>query len=219
MGKVILVVEDNQEAREELSEFFSQKGFTVLPAESGEEALGMAHLAAWVLMDFLLPGIDGVDTSIRLRKRYPVLPITMLTAFPEKKELAKSNQLKDVIWIDKKDIANELNALFSMVSAVSPLQEGNIISPSEFPGKTVLRRGIILSLSTILLSIILMILGNPLGISGISLSLFILSITIYQHWSMTGVELLSPRQLVIALIGSFGTLVSTFIAALLKVNG
>jgi CheY-like chemotaxis protein len=68
-SRLILVVDDNEDAAEMLALVLRKRGFTVVLAFDGEEALAMAaaHHPEVVLLDIGLPGIDGYEVARRLR--------------------------------------------------------------------------------------------------------------------------------------------------------
>lgn len=65
----ILVVDDDRDACETLSDLLSDFGYAVDVAGRGEEALELAGRKAYrlALLDFRMPGLDGVETFRRLR--------------------------------------------------------------------------------------------------------------------------------------------------------
>ncbi len=65
----ILLVEDNEMNRDMLSRRLVRKGFEVICAEDGEQAIAVARAEKpdLVLMDMSLPGIDGWEATRRLR--------------------------------------------------------------------------------------------------------------------------------------------------------
>lgn len=77
----VLLIEDDPLVRRSLELALGRYGWSVVPAEDGEE--GLAHFAASapevVILDLMLPGIDGFEVCRRLRERSQV-PIIMLTA-------------------------------------------------------------------------------------------------------------------------------------------
>ncbi|UOY93224.1 response regulator transcription factor [Ectobacillus sp. JY-23] len=81
MNKTVLLVEDEQRLREIVSDYFSNEGFTVVEAEDGKQALSQfeAHNIDLVILDIMLPEIDGWSVCRRIRKE-SVVPIIMLTA-------------------------------------------------------------------------------------------------------------------------------------------
>ncbi|MGC8476560.1 MAG: response regulator [Acetobacteraceae bacterium] len=84
-GGRVLVVEDDATNRALIGAALARHGFTAFPATSGEDALRMAEhdgLDA-VLLDLMLPGIDGIETARRIRAlpgRASVIPLIALTA-------------------------------------------------------------------------------------------------------------------------------------------
>ena len=67
----ILLVEDNEMNRDMLSRRLLKKGFEVVMAVDGEQALEMARAEApdLILMDISLPGLDGWEATRRLKAR------------------------------------------------------------------------------------------------------------------------------------------------------
>lgn len=82
MDKSILVVEDESSIRKFIKINLERNGFNVLEAESGEEGVDIARKEKIdiVVLDIMLPGIDGFQVCEILRKEFPSLGIIMLTA-------------------------------------------------------------------------------------------------------------------------------------------
>ena len=82
--KKILLVEDNEMNRDMLSRRLARKGFEVVIAVDGEEAVRMAEseTPALILMDMSLPVIDGWEATRRLKAQAvtKATPIIALTA-------------------------------------------------------------------------------------------------------------------------------------------
>jgi CheY-like chemotaxis protein len=83
-GELILVVEDNEKNRKLVRDVLTVKGYRLLEAVTGEDALRVAgeRRPDLVLMDIQLPGIDGVEALGRLRaeERTASVPVLALTA-------------------------------------------------------------------------------------------------------------------------------------------
>jgi DNA-binding response OmpR family regulator len=77
----VLVVEDEATIREVIAQYLALDGFAVSRAGDGAEALRLAETQPpdLVILDLMLPGIDGLEVCRRLRARSAV-PIVMLTA-------------------------------------------------------------------------------------------------------------------------------------------
>jgi len=82
----ILVVDDERAVRESLRRALELEGYDVDLAEDGESALerlsGIAEADA-VILDVLMPGIDGLEVCRRLRAGQNEVPVLMLTARAE----------------------------------------------------------------------------------------------------------------------------------------
>ena len=68
-GKKILIIEDNLLNLELATDLLDANGFAVFSAQTAEEGLRMAHelLPDLVLMDFSLPGMDGLTATKNLK--------------------------------------------------------------------------------------------------------------------------------------------------------
>ena len=80
----ILLVEDNEMNRDSLSRLLARRGYEVIFAEDGEEAVAMTRSAMpdLVLMDISLPKLDGYEATRILRSFDATrsIPIIALTA-------------------------------------------------------------------------------------------------------------------------------------------
>ena len=83
----ILVTEDNKELSTLMSDFLRAEGYTVTVADSGEKALNIfeKYGARLVLLDIMLPGMDGFSVCDRIRKTSDT-PIFILSAKGDKSD-------------------------------------------------------------------------------------------------------------------------------------
>ncbi len=81
-GIKILICEDEGSIRKFININLCINGFTVIEADSGEAALEMIdkHNPMIVILDIMLPGIDGFEVCQRIRESRPEIIIIMLTA-------------------------------------------------------------------------------------------------------------------------------------------
>lgn len=93
-GYTLLVVDDNEENREVLSRRLLKKGFQVLVAEGGRQALAVieAQPVDLVLLDIMMPGMTGIEVLEELRKTRSAaeLPIIMATAKTESEDVVQA---------------------------------------------------------------------------------------------------------------------------------
>lgn len=82
MPRSLLFVEDNEDILLNLFDWFESKNYLCDCARSGEAGLDLALNSNFdcVVLDIMLPGIDGVDVCRRLREAGCATPIIMLTA-------------------------------------------------------------------------------------------------------------------------------------------
>ncbi len=77
----ILVVDDDSAIRQALRVTLTSFGFEVAEASTGEQAIEQTAKSVYdaVLLDVNMPGMGGVPACREIRRRYPALPILMLT--------------------------------------------------------------------------------------------------------------------------------------------
>lgn len=96
--KTILAVDDEPHILELLQYNLESAGYEVVKAETGEEAMSyvenQSYEFAVILLDWMLPGIDGIEVlkRIRMNERYMNVPIIMLTA--------KSDEISKVVGLE-----------------------------------------------------------------------------------------------------------------------
>ena len=76
----VLLVDDDPTVRGVVSDYLRAAGHTVIEAGDGVTALGMAQGCDLVVLDLMLPGIDGHEVFRRLRSGGVQAPVIMLTA-------------------------------------------------------------------------------------------------------------------------------------------
>ncbi|MDA3005583.1 MAG: response regulator transcription factor [Actinomycetota bacterium] len=81
-GGHILAVEDERSIRKLLRLYLDEAGYTVTEAADGAEALAKMRTGGidLVLLDLMIPEIDGLEVCRRIRADHPSIPIIMLTA-------------------------------------------------------------------------------------------------------------------------------------------
>jgi diguanylate cyclase (GGDEF)-like protein len=145
-SRTLLVVDDEQSLRGALEFMFTREGYKVLTAANGEEALEMArvHLPDVIILDVMMPGMDGYEVTRRLRAHYRTrhIPILLVTAKGEEddklegfqggandyivKPWSKRELLQRVVnhldWATKQRAVNPLTGLPGGVSILAERQ-------------------------------------------------------------------------------------------------
>lgn len=113
-GQKILVVEDEPEIRDMLAFSLQRGGYAVTLAEDGESALRLLDQQRpdLILIDWMLPGLSGIELANRLRRDEPTqeLPLIMLTARGEESDKLKSFSVGIDDYITKPFSSKELLA-------------------------------------------------------------------------------------------------------------
>ena len=104
-SEVILIVDDTPDNLLVLFSFLEEKGYKVLLAEDGESALQIAQCSApdLILLDVLMPEIDGFETCRRLKDKPSTkeIPVIFLTALSETVNKVQGFKLGGVDYITK----------------------------------------------------------------------------------------------------------------------
>jgi len=83
--KKVLVIEDNRDNMRLITYALERSGYKVVPAETGEEGVELAirERPCFLIMDINLPGIDGLETTRRIRASEAdgEIPIIAITSF------------------------------------------------------------------------------------------------------------------------------------------
>jgi len=137
-GKRILVVEDEAAIRELIQFNLEQEGYTVLPAETGEEALEIAGKLSLdlIVLDLMLPGIDGLQVCKVLSSQD--IPILMVTAKSSDSDIVLGLELGAEDYITK---PFSLRVLVARVRAILRRRE-NLAGKTENIQTIIMHKGI-----------------------------------------------------------------------------
>ena len=113
MAKTILVVDDSDTVRQQVSMALKQAGFAIAEAADGEEGLAMIEAnrdIAMVVCDVNMPRMNGLEMveSVKTKAEHKSLPILMLTTEGQPSMIKRAKQAGAVGWIVKPFNANQL---------------------------------------------------------------------------------------------------------------
>lgn len=82
MKRKVLIVDDESSIRSFIRIGFERSGFRIIEAETGEDGIRLAkeYIPDVVVLDIMLPGMDGFEVCVELRSQFPRMGIIMLTA-------------------------------------------------------------------------------------------------------------------------------------------
>ncbi len=127
----ILIVEDNKEISSLLKDFLAKENYIVSVAETGEQALELyeKYGAKLVLLDIMLPGIDGFNVCSKIRENSNT-PIIILSA-----KIGKEDKLNGIILgaddyiekpVDIDILLAKIKGIFKRRYDIDKIVEGNI---------------------------------------------------------------------------------------------
>lgn len=137
----ILVVEDESDIRELIRYNLAREGYGVLEAESGERALMVARESNpdLILLDLMLPELDGLEVCRRLRRDYPQLqtPIVMVTAKGEEADIVAGLEVGADDYITKPFSPRVLTARIRAVLRRGSREKGIEAEPIQIHNLTI----------------------------------------------------------------------------------
>jgi len=120
---LLLVVDDDQHAKEGLAEFLLAQGYRVSEAKDGAEALSKveAYRPSVVLLDLALPGMDGWSVTRRLRSddRFTRLPVIAMSWLDYPDEVGRAFEAGCNAFLPK---PVDLGRLVSLIEHVMDLE-------------------------------------------------------------------------------------------------
>jgi DNA-binding NtrC family response regulator len=83
MSEKVLLVDDEKDFLDIMSERMEARGMTVKTADSADQALKMLENESFdaIVMDFKMPGMDGIQALKNMKTRKPELQIILLTGY------------------------------------------------------------------------------------------------------------------------------------------
>ncbi|MCP3939979.1 MAG: response regulator [Desulfobacteraceae bacterium] len=113
-GETILIVDDEEDILELIKYNLKNEGYVILTAITGEQAIKIVHERRpdLVVLDLMLPGIDGLEVTRCLKKNDVTMdiPIVMVTARGEESDIVAGLELGANDYISKPFSPRELTA-------------------------------------------------------------------------------------------------------------
>ena len=131
MGKTVLIVDDEKNIVDILTFNLNKEGFDVLTAYDGETALERYSQSRpdLILLDVMLPAIDGFEVCRRIREKDKITPIIMLTAREEETDKVFGLDIGADDYITKpfslRELQARIKANIRRTNAVAPEESGD----------------------------------------------------------------------------------------------
>ncbi len=104
-GETILLVEDDRQVRRVVAEMLGDRGYSVLEASSGEEALRLADpqngRVDLLLSDLVMPGMGGREIAERFKKLHPAAPVLYMSGYTDDAVVRRGVLDRSAAFIEK----------------------------------------------------------------------------------------------------------------------
>ena len=141
----ILIIDDEARIRSSLNGLLKDEGYSVESRDSGEEGMKMLQEEMFdvVILDVVLPGMDGLETLERIRKLSPSTKVLMMSGHSDLSTAVRATKLgaynffekplnPDRVLLELKNIADQINLEHRVSSLeIRVEQEEKIIGDSE----------------------------------------------------------------------------------------
>lgn len=130
----ILIVEDELSISSALQTLLEHAGYETVAAYSGAQAIEQLNAAQpdMVLLDIMLPGIDGFGVCYHIRQQSGYVPIIMLTARDQLSDKLVGMELGADLYLTKpfepKELVAQIRALFRLVDSQRRANDGRFAS-------------------------------------------------------------------------------------------
>ncbi len=138
----VLIADDDPNVREIISLYFEQQQIKWIEAQDGAAALDLVEKEApdIILMDVMMPRMDGFDACREIRKKYDI-PIIMLTAKGEELDRVLGLELGADDYVTKpfspRELVARIKAIFRRMQPREPLPEEESKGAYEFDGLSI----------------------------------------------------------------------------------
>ena len=130
--RTVLMIDDETNSRKVVKLLLEREGYRVLTAPNGEEGLILAKVETpdVILLDVIMPKMDGYETLRRLRGDQDMqeIPVIMVTAKGTEHDIAASFRLGAVFHVEK---PYETRDLLQKIQVALTLKEGAQPSPED----------------------------------------------------------------------------------------
>jgi CheY-like chemotaxis protein len=108
----ILLIDDEKDFLEVMKQRLESWKYEVILANSGKEGVDAVKekRADIVILDYMMPGKDGIATLNELRKADKAIPVIMFTAYPDARAINGTQELKVSAFIPKFSIYGDAQA-------------------------------------------------------------------------------------------------------------
>ena len=103
MSEKVLLVDDEKEFLEIMSERMKARGMEVTTAESADQAMSIIEKESFdaIIMDFQMPGMDGMEALKAIKNKKPELQIILLTGYATVEKTVEAMKIGATDFLEK----------------------------------------------------------------------------------------------------------------------
>ncbi len=112
----ILVVDDEESIREALQLALEARGYDVVLAKGGREALRIARQESFdlIFLDILLPGLDGASVLKTIKRRDPEALVVLITGYPQHEKTLAALEYGPAMFLPKPIKLEDIHAVLKV---------------------------------------------------------------------------------------------------------
>ncbi|MEI8350188.1 MAG: response regulator [Candidatus Omnitrophota bacterium] len=109
----ILLVDDEHDFLELMATRIKSWGYGAITASNGKDALGIMQTKKpdIVILDYMMPEMDGIKTLKEIRKISASIPVVMMTAYPDERSIKGAEQLGVSTYIPKMSMYSDMQSV------------------------------------------------------------------------------------------------------------
>lgn len=144
MGKVIAVIDDEIKIRETIKSYLQNEGFDIVEGEDGNSAIPLVknHSVDLILLDVMMPNMDGFQALREIRYFSKKMPVIMLTA--------KSEEIDKLLGLEMgaDDYITKPFSMRELVARIKTVLRRSEPDKNEEPDEVIIRGPIEINLNT-----------------------------------------------------------------------
>lgn len=170
MTQRVLVVDDDRTVSDVVRRYLERAGYQVTQADDGRAALAAVDrdLPDLVVLDLMLPEIDGLEVCRRLRERRNAVPIVMLTALGSESDRVLGLQLGADDYVSKpfspRELVLRVQSVLRRATPEAPARPETLVDGDlvvDIGGRTARRGGVELTLTGRELDLLIFLMRHP----------------------------------------------------------
>ncbi len=141
-NQTLMIVDDEPSQRKLIGGFLAAFGFTIIEAESAEAMLDLLgqHITDMILLDVRLPNMSGIDALPKIRKRFPTVPVVLITAYADVRQAVAAVKSGADDYLSKPIDLEELKvAVFDALALPSSDDPENKIALPDLPAEFIFK--------------------------------------------------------------------------------